>query len=71
MPLPEFELRMEALLGEMKGCPPAPGYAEVFYPGEIEHRREEVSLRDGVVLGPAVVEDLAKLGAEYGVSFPT
>ena len=70
MPLPEFEQRMEALLGEMKGCPPAPGYTEVFYPGEIEHRREQASLRDGVALGPAVVEDLAKLGAEYGVSFP-
>lgn len=70
MPPAEFEARMEALLGEMKSCPPAPGHTEVFYPGEIEHRREAASLRDGVGLGPAVIDDLAKLGAEFGVSFP-
>jgi LDH2 family malate/lactate/ureidoglycolate dehydrogenase len=70
MPLPEFELRIEALLGEIKACPPAPGHTEVFYPGEIEYRREQASRRDGVALGPAVVEDLTKLGTEYGVRFP-
>jgi LDH2 family malate/lactate/ureidoglycolate dehydrogenase len=70
MPLPEFERRMEVVLGEMKACPPAPGYTEVFYPGEIEHRREAESRRSGIALGPAVIDDLTKLGAEYGVAFP-
>lgn len=70
MPLPVFEERITALLDEIKGCPPAPGHTEVFYPGEIEHRREETSLRDGVTLGPAVAEDLSRLGDEYGVAFP-
>jgi LDH2 family malate/lactate/ureidoglycolate dehydrogenase len=71
MSLTEFLPRMDALLAEMKACPPAPGHAEVFYPGEIEHRREQASLRDGVPLGPAVVEDLTKLGEEFGVRFPS
>ena len=71
MPLPEFERRMETILGEMKACPPAPGHTEVFYPGEIEHRREAENLRGGIALGPAVIEDLTKLGGEYGVAFPS
>jgi LDH2 family malate/lactate/ureidoglycolate dehydrogenase len=70
MPLEQFAERMEALLAEMKACPPAPGHTEVFYPGEIEHRRAAESLRSGVALGPAVAGDLAKLGEEYGVVFP-
>lgn len=68
--LPDFTARMEAVLAEMKSCPPAPGHTEVFYPGEIEHRRAVENLRDGIPLGPAVVDDLTKLGAEYGVNFP-
>lgn len=71
MALPAFEERITALLDEIKSCPPAAGQAEVFYPGEIEHRREQASLRDGVGLGPAVADDLAKLGSEYRVVFPT
>jgi LDH2 family malate/lactate/ureidoglycolate dehydrogenase len=39
MPLPEFHRRMETLIQELKACPPAPSHTEVFYPGEIEHRR--------------------------------
>ncbi|HVU34961.1 MAG TPA: Ldh family oxidoreductase [Opitutaceae bacterium] len=70
MPPETFSARITALLDEMKGCPPAPGYSEVCYPGEIEHRREQASLREGVLLGPAVAEDLARLGGEYGVMFP-
>jgi LDH2 family malate/lactate/ureidoglycolate dehydrogenase len=71
MPLGDFEARMESVLAEMKSCPPAPGHTEVFYPGEIEHRREVANLRDGIPLGPAVIDDLTKLGAEFGVAFPT
>lgn len=70
MPMELFEARMTALLDEMKGCPPAPGHSEVFYPGEIEHRREAASARDGIGLGPAVIDDLTKLGVEYGATFP-
>lgn len=70
MPMPMFEARMTALLDEMKSCPPAPGHTEVFYPGEIEHRREQTSRRDGIGLGPAVVDDLTRLGSEYGALFP-
>jgi LDH2 family malate/lactate/ureidoglycolate dehydrogenase len=70
MPLPEFNQRMDALIQEIKACPPAPGYTEVFYPGEIEHRRAQENARQGVGLGPAVVDDLKKLAEEYSASFP-
>jgi len=64
----EFSRRMDAVLEDMKSCPPAPGHAEVFYPGEIEHRRGGESARSGVALGAAVLDDLKKLGTEYGVA---
>jgi LDH2 family malate/lactate/ureidoglycolate dehydrogenase len=70
MPLHEFNHRMETLIGEIKACPPAPGHQQVFYPGEIEHMRAAEATRLGVFLGPAVVEDLRKLGQEYGAGFP-
>lgn len=70
MPLDEFTQRMEVLIGEIKASPPAPNHREVFYPGEIEHRRATEATRSGVLLGPAVVEDLCALGQEYGAQFP-
>ena len=70
MPLPEFYERMDALIHELKACPPAPGHTEVFYPGEIEHRKAEESERQGIALGPAVVDDLRKLAEEYAAEFP-
>ena len=70
MPLPEFNQRMDALIQEIKACPPAPGHTEVYYPGEIEHRRAQESVHHGVGLGPAVVDDLKKLAGEYSAAFP-
>ena len=70
MPLSEFSQRMDALLQEIKSCPPAPGHTEVFYPGEIEHRKAQENLRQGIAFGPAVVDDLKKLAEEYSAKFP-
>ena len=70
IPLPEFYQRMDALIQEIKACPPAPGHTEVFCPGEIEHRRAQESIRQGIALGPAVVDDLKKLAEEYSAAFP-
>jgi LDH2 family malate/lactate/ureidoglycolate dehydrogenase len=71
VPLSVFNQRMEALIQEVKTCPPSVGNTEVFYPGEPEHRREADSRKNGIPLGPATAEDLRKVGEEYGVAFPT
>jgi LDH2 family malate/lactate/ureidoglycolate dehydrogenase len=68
--LTEFNERVERLIDEVKAAPLAPGYDEVFYPGEREARAEEANLRDGITLPSATVADLAALAYELGISRP-
>lgn len=70
LPLQEFQNRVDELLDEMKASPPAPGTDEVLIPGEIEHRKLLYARAEGVRFSPAVLNDLAQLGEECGVSFP-
>lgn len=69
MPVAEFKARMDALIEEMKSCPPAPGSNAVLIPGEIEHANTVRCLRDGIEVGDQVVADLKGLADEYAVSF--
>jgi LDH2 family malate/lactate/ureidoglycolate dehydrogenase len=62
----EFNARMERLIAELKSVPPAKGFDEIFYPGEIEARNEERYLREGLHLREQTLADLAKLGRETG-----
>lgn len=64
-----FKNRMDGLFEEMKSCPPAKGYDQVYIPGELEYIRSEEAKKNGIQLYDSVVEDLKKLGDEYGVHF--
>ena len=67
MPVAEFEARMGRFIDEIKGGRLRPGFSEILVPGEIEHRRVEEKMRNGVPLDRAVFEDLVALGRELGV----
>ena len=58
-----FRDRMDAMIDELKKCPTADGVDEVLYPGELEWRREETALRDGVELPEASEKELARAAA--------
>lgn len=62
-----FAARMEALIAEMKAVPPAEGFGEVFYPGEIEARAEARHRAEGLVLPEDTLADLRRVSAETGV----
>ena len=62
-----FAARMEALIGQMKAVPPARGFEEVFYPGEIEARADARHRVEGLRLPTDTLEDLHRLAAETGV----
>ena len=64
-----FKNRMDNLFEEMKSCPPAKGSDQIFIPGEIEYLKSEEAKKKGIQLGEIVVEDLKKLGDEYGIKF--
>lgn len=64
-----FKNKMDDLFDEMRSCPPAKGYDRVYIPGELEYMKSEEAKKNGIQLGETVVDDLTKLGEEYGVHF--
>lgn len=69
LPVDLFKARVDDLIRQMKQCPPTPGVEEVFIPGELEQRRREAALEQGIALDASVVCDLRKLADEYGIRF--
>jgi uncharacterized oxidoreductase len=47
-PLDEFKKDMGEFVEFVKDSPPAAGFNEVLYPGEIEYRTEQTRRRDGI-----------------------
>ena len=64
-----FKNRIDNLFEEMKSCPPAKGFDQVYIPGELEYLKSEEAKKAGIKLSVIVVEDLIKLGEEYGIQF--
>jgi LDH2 family malate/lactate/ureidoglycolate dehydrogenase len=67
----EFRQRMDAILQMLKGSPPAPGTERVLVPGEIERANESRMRECGIDLPAPIVEQLATLGGDVGVCFPS
>ncbi len=57
----DFEARIEQLIQNMKAVPLAPGFDEIFYPGELEDRSSRRADEVGVELPPKTVEELSVL----------
>lgn len=68
LPLDEFKERVDNLLEEFKGCPPAPGVDRVYIPGEIEANKEQLSHQLGIELSDAVAAELRQVGESFGVT---
>jgi LDH2 family malate/lactate/ureidoglycolate dehydrogenase len=66
----EFTARVDSLIAEVKSAPLAPGFDEIFYPGEPEARAEAAHLRDGVPVDRATATELTALGRELGIEVP-
>ena len=58
---------MTELAQYLKSSPPASGFDEVYYPGELEHLRARRLLRDGITVEPATWERLRELADKYGL----
>ena len=62
-----FRSRIDAMVDELKACPPCDGSTEVLYPGELEWRREAKALADGLALPAASVAELTRAARMTGV----
>lgn len=52
----------------LKSTPPAEGFTEVLYPGEIEWRREQERLKSGIEVDDKTWKAMTELAAKFGVS---
>lgn len=69
IPIDEFKARMDHLVAEIHSAPKASD-GELFAPGEIEFRRREKALREGINLPPDVVANLRGLADDLAMKLP-
>ena len=67
-PLGEFKREIGELARYLKATKPAEGFAEIYYPGEIEHRREQERRANGVPVEDATWDKLRALAQGYGLA---
>jgi LDH2 family malate/lactate/ureidoglycolate dehydrogenase len=67
-PLAEFKEEIGAFVAYLKSTRPAEGSSGVYYPGEIEHLREEERRKNGIEVEDATWDKLSALAAEYGLA---
>jgi LDH2 family malate/lactate/ureidoglycolate dehydrogenase len=67
LPLDDFKGKMDTMIRDIKTSPRAKGVEEIFLPGEMEHRKREQRLADGIPLGPKTYADLAEIGHRMGL----
>jgi LDH2 family malate/lactate/ureidoglycolate dehydrogenase len=69
-PPEEFRADLDRLLHMMKASPKAEGEARIYTHGEKSFAAMAKRRREGIPLGPKVVEALKKVGEEVGVAWP-
>src|SRR5262247_803537 len=62
-----FKTEVEAFVKYLKATPPADGFAEVLYPGEIEYRTEQRRRREGIPIEESTWNRLGSIGTRFGL----
>ena len=57
----DYVSQVGGLIDHIKSCPTAPGFDEVYVPGEMEHLTEQRRRRDGIPLGEATWSEIKQL----------
>jgi len=68
LPLAEFKQQIADFVDYLKATPPAKGFTEVLYPGELEYRTAQQRRRDGIDVEEATWNQLMALQKEYGLA---
>src|SRR5258708_6329890 len=67
-PLAQFKHEVAEFARYLKATQPAEGVSEIYYPGEVEHRREQDRLQHGIEVEDATWAKLAALAEGYGLA---
>ena len=66
MALGKFKELMAEYSNSIKSLKKAEGFSEILMPGEIEYRKEQNSLKDGIELDPQLISALDELLVQAG-----
>ena len=66
-PLDQFKKEMAEFVQFVKTSPPAAGFNEVLYPGEIEYRTEQRRQQEGIFVEDATWQQITNIMRELGV----
>jgi len=69
MPWDEYLSRMQAFCAELKASELAPGFSEILLPGELEHRRMQERLANGIPVDTETIATLRELAGRRRVAF--
>ena len=64
----EFKAEVTEFAQYLKGTPTASGFDEVFYPGELEHKREQQLLAEGIYVEDATWSRLKTLAQDFNLT---
>ena len=66
----DFKNEVEAFVRYLKATPPAEGFEEVLYPGEIEYRTEQRRRQAGIPIEDATWRRLGEIATKFGITAP-
>jgi LDH2 family malate/lactate/ureidoglycolate dehydrogenase len=66
-PAEEFRADVSAFATYLKETPPAEGFEEVFYPGEVEYRTEQKRRREGIPIEEATWQAISQVAERFGL----
>ncbi|MCI0585130.1 MAG: Ldh family oxidoreductase, partial [Chloroflexi bacterium] len=64
----DFKKEVEGFVHYLKETPPAEGFEEVLYPGELEHRTAQRRDREGIPIEDRTWERLGQVGERFGIA---
>ena len=68
MPLEDFKAEVDRYVRMMKDSRKAPGFEEIFLPGEIEYRTRERMLKEGFAVSEKLAAELTELAIALGAA---
>ena len=66
-PAEEFKQHMDNWIARFRNAVPAPGHDKVLIPGDPEREMETIRMAEGIPVVASVVDELAIIGARFGI----
>ena len=68
-PAKEFKAKMDKWIVTFRNAESAPGKPAVKIPGDMEREKEEIIRREGILVIPAIADDMKEIAEKLGIEF--